>query len=180
VLSFVDISRIKAVERELRAYQRRAEVAIAASRGGLYEHSVPAGVDTYYNERWAEILGYAAAELPEAARFLDWLFERVHPDDRASLEQAYAAFNRGETDRYDVQVRLRHKDGRWLWVRGVCQPVERDEQGRATRVAGLMFDVKEELEACDQLQRARVSPQGSGWPREAAAAGPVQATRSAG
>ena len=153
VLSFVDITPIKAIERQLRTHQQRAEVAIAASRGGLYEHSVPPGADTYYNDRWAKILGFAPAQLPEAAKFLDWLFERIHPEDRSSLEKAYAAFNRGETDRYDVQVRLRHKDGHWLWVRGVCQPVERDEHRRATRVAGLMFDVSEEREASDRLQR---------------------------
>ena len=153
VLSFVDITRIKAVERQLRTYQRRAEVAIAASRGGLYEHGVPPGADTYCNDGWAEILGYAAAELPDAAKFLDWLLERTQPRERASLEQAYDAICGGRTDRYDVQVRLRHKDGHWLWVRWVAQPVERDEQGRVTRIAGLMFDVSREREAGDQLMR---------------------------
>ena len=153
VLSFVDITLIKAVERQLRTYQRRAEVAIAASRGGLYEHGVPPGADTYYNDRWAAILGYRAAELPEAGKFLDWLFERIHPEDRVSLERAYDGFRLGRADRYDVQVRLGHKDGRWLWVRGVAQPVERDEHGRATRIAGLMFDVSREREAGDELQR---------------------------
>jgi two-component system, chemotaxis family, CheB/CheR fusion protein len=95
VLSFVDISQNKEVERQLRIYQRRAEVAIAATEGGLYEHSVPPGADTYYNDRWADLLGYSAAELPAPRAFLDWLFERIHPDDRAALEHAYEAFIRG-------------------------------------------------------------------------------------
>ena len=125
---------------------------MAASEAGLYEHGVPPGADSYYNDRWAAILGYATAELPETGRFLDWLFERIHPADRAALEQAYDTFGRDRADRYDVQVRLRHKDGRWLWVRGVAQPIERDEHGRATRIAGLMFDVSGERAASDELR----------------------------
>ena len=124
----------------------------AASEAGLYEHGVPPGADSYYNDRWAAILGYATAELPETGRFLDWLFERIHPADRAALEQAYDTFGRDRADRYDVQVRLRHKDGHWLWVRGVAQPIERDEHGRATRIAGLMFDVSGERAASDELR----------------------------
>jgi two-component system, chemotaxis family, CheB/CheR fusion protein len=153
VLTFVDISHIKAVERQLRTYQRRAEVAIAASGAGLYEHSVPPGADTYYNDRWTEILGLAPADLPEPPDFLDWLFERILPEDRAFMEQAYDAINRGETDRYDVQVRLRHQDGRWIWVRGVAQLLERDQMGRVARIAGLILDVSKEREASDALER---------------------------
>ncbi len=153
VLTFVDISPMKEAK-QLLTYRKRAEVAIAACGGGLYEHSVPPGPETYYNERWAEILGYTAAELPDAPEFLDWLFERIEPEDRESLERAYGAFSRGKVDRYDVQVRLRHKDGHWVWVRGVCQPVEHDPNGRATRVAGLMFDVTAEHDANEQLQEA--------------------------
>ncbi len=115
---------------------------------------MPPGADTYYNERWSEILGHTTAGLPDAWEFLDWLFERIQPDDRESLEKAYSAFSRGKVDRYDVQVRLRHKDGHWVWVRGVCQPVARDPTGRATRVAGLMFDVTAEHDANEQLQEA--------------------------
>ncbi len=151
VLSFVDISQIKVVERQLRTYQRRAEVAIAASGAGLYEHSVPPGADTDYNDRWAQLLGLAPADLPDPRDFLDWLFERIHPEDRASMERAYDAFDRGGTDRYDVQVRLRHQDGHWVWVRGVAQLMERDRGGRVTRIAGLMFDVSKERDASDAL-----------------------------
>ena len=154
VLSFVDISQVKEVERQLRIYQRRAEVAIAATGGGLYEHSVPPGSDGYYNDRWADILGYDAAELPEARGFLDWLFARIHPEDRDGPQRAYEAFTRGALDRYEMRVRLRHKGGHWVWVHGVAQPLEHDAAGRVTRIAGLMFDVTQERAASDQLRRA--------------------------
>ncbi len=166
VLSFVDISQIKVVERQLRTYQRRAEVAIAASGAGLYEHSVPPGADTDYNDRWAEILGLARADLPDPGNFFEWLFERIHPEDRAAMEQAYDAISRGEIDRYDVQVRLRHQDGHWVWVRGVAQLLERDRAGRAARIAGLMFDVSKEHEVSDALtataERLRIALEAGG------------------
>ena len=154
VLTFVDISRVKEVEQQLRTYRNRSEIAIAASRGGLYEHAVPPGPDTYYSERWIQLLGYAGNELPEPRAFRDWLSLHAHPDDRVAFVDAYERLVRGEVVDNSLQIRLHHKDGHWVWVRYACQPIERDADGHPVRVAGLMFDTSTEHGAADELRQA--------------------------
>lgn len=141
-------------EEALRRSEQRLAVAVEASGGGVYEHSVPMGDDLYHSARWARILGYDPHELPTGPAFLRWLLERVHPDDAEAQRQAYDDFVSRRTNTYDMEVRLRHKDGHWLWVRSFSRALERDERGRVQRLAGLMFDIEERKRA--QAERERL------------------------
>ena len=139
----VALLRLAEAEKRLRHSQARLQVALEASGAGVYEHSVPLDECCDYDERWMEILGCHRDELPPNDRFLDWLFERVHPEDRTPFSLAYHDFIQGRTARCDVEVRLRHKRGHWVWVRSVSQATERDQQGHVRRLVGVMFDVTE-------------------------------------
>jgi PAS domain S-box-containing protein len=140
----VALLRLAEAEKRLRHNQARLQVALEASGGGVYEHSVPWDESCDHDDRCVEILGYCRDELPPRDRMLDWLFERVHPEDRAPLERACRDLIEERSVRYDVEVRLRHKRGHWVWVRGVSQPTERDQQGCVRRLVGVMFDVTEQ------------------------------------
>ena len=135
------------VGRELGAWvgRRRAEqrlrVAIEATGAALYEHAEPLDASTYHSPRCGAMLGFRPEELPPHDTFVNWAFERTHPQDRDRLVSAYAAFIGGETPGYEVEMRLRHRDGSWVWVRGYSRALARDRAGRVTRVAGLMLDV---------------------------------------
>ncbi len=148
----------EAIERQrtedaLRQSEERLAVAVEASGGGVYEHSLPLGNDLYHSARWAEILGYKPEELPSGQAFLPWLLERVHPDDIEAQQQAFDDFVADRTKTYDVEVRLRHRDGHWLWVRSFARALERDEQGRVRRLAGLMFDIEKRKRADAERER---------------------------
>src|SRR4029077_1924886 len=43
--------------------------------------------------------------------------ERTHPDDRAEVTRARAAFLAGERDAFDVEHRFQRTDGAWIWLR---------------------------------------------------------------
>lgn len=148
----------EAIERQrtedaLRQSEQRLAVAVEASGGGVYEHSVPLGDDLYHSARWAEILGYRREELPSGQAFLPWLLERVHPDDLEGQQQAFDDFVANRTKTYDMEVRVRHKDGHWLWVRSFARALERDEKGRVRRLAGLMFDIEKRKRADAERER---------------------------
>lgn len=124
-----------------RRAEQRLRVAVQASGAALYEHAVPLDASTYYSPRWATMLGYRLDDLPSYDNFLPWLYEQLHPEDRDTRHQAFEAFIAGETPSYEVEVRLRHRKGHWVWVRGFAQALARDDDGRVTRVAGLKFDI---------------------------------------
>ncbi|HUC86331.1 MAG TPA: PAS domain S-box protein [Candidatus Acidoferrales bacterium] len=112
-----------------------------ASHDGLWDWNIVTGED-HFSPRWKKILGYRDHELPNLkSTFIDLL----HPDDRALVEKTTTAhLEKGE--RYEVEFRLRHKNGSWRWVssRGA---VIRDASGRPIRMVGAISDVTERKQA---------------------------------
>jgi PAS domain S-box-containing protein len=143
----VDITERVQAEEALRESRERLQAALDASGGTIYDHRVPLDESTYHDDRWAELLGYRRDELPPYDRFLDWLYEQVHPEDLPHLQRAYEDFVEGRTPGYHVEVRLRHKQGHWVWVEGYSNAVERSEDGRVRRIVGVMSDITERKEA---------------------------------
>ncbi len=137
-----DVTELRTANARLEAKSRRLELAWETARGGIYEHRVPFDESTYYSDQWARILGYRQEELPHYQEFLTWLVEEmVHPDDRERVEQSYADFIEGRCERYQVEARMRHRAGHWVWVRTIAQALERDTGGRVRHVLGLMLDI---------------------------------------
>jgi PAS domain S-box-containing protein len=130
----------------------RLALALEASGAGIYDHAVPLRADTYHSERWAEILGYTIGELPPADEFMEWLAARVHSEDLPGWERAHSDFIDGLAPVYDVEIRMQHWDGRWIWVRARSKAVTRDEKGRVTRVVGVMTDITEKKQAEEALR----------------------------
>jgi PAS domain S-box-containing protein len=141
VVTFTDITELRAANESLEAKSRRLELAWDAARGGVYEHRVPLDETTYHSDQWAQVLGYRPEELPPPEGFEDWLREQIHPDDREVFAGVYKAFLAGEVQRLQIEARLRHHGGHWVWVRGVAKALERDAEGRVRHVLGMMIDI---------------------------------------
>ena len=98
-----------------------------------------------------ERLGYSGSEIPAdhaAAMAL------VHPDDRDAFGRAIAAYLGGETPEFEVEVRMRHKDGtyRWFLKRGIA---ERDAEGTPVRFTGTDLDITERKRLEKALRQAK-------------------------
>jgi diguanylate cyclase (GGDEF)-like protein/PAS domain S-box-containing protein len=81
----------------------------------------------------------------------DWRERVVHRDDRERVEVAMTAHLSGDTDRYEVEYRLRDVDGAWNWVRSRGRVVARDAAGVPTLAAGTFRVV--ERERAEEAQR---------------------------
>ena len=99
------------------------------------------------------MLGYEEGELANTADL--WL-ELTHPDDR---ERALASGDRhitGLTDFIETEIRLRHKDGHWVWVLDRGGVVERDGAGKPVRLMGVQTDITKQKAAEAQLEQVNV------------------------
>lgn len=67
--------------------------------------------------------------------------EVLHPDDAPRVIDALERHIAGETESYETEHRVRTRDGAYIWVRARGRVVERDEAGRALRVAGTWRDI---------------------------------------
>ena len=78
---------------------------------------------------------------------------RVHPEDRERVGRAIRAYLSGETREYEVEYRVRHKDGsyRWRLARGVAV---RDAEGRPIRFMGSSVDITDLKRAEEALRES--------------------------
>lgn len=121
----------------LGALSTRYRNILDSTNVGTWEWNIQTG-DVLFNERWCSMLGYAQTEIKP--RLESW-YSLIHVDDFANIEKALVAHLNGGAPFYECEHRLRHKDGRDIWVLGRGQVLERDEQGRPLRAAGMHMDI---------------------------------------
>lgn len=89
-----------------------------------------------------QITGFPADEL--AAGGQDGWFARIHPDDVETVRSQYAALVL-EGKPFDVEYRMRHRGGRWIWVHD--RAVSSWEQDGVVHVAGVFADITDRKQA---------------------------------
>lgn len=67
----------------------------------------------------------------------------VHPDERDILDDQARALFAGDIESIRVKTRLKTPEG-WCWVQTIGAPVEFDEHGRPTLIAGIYLDYSAE------------------------------------
>lgn len=130
---------------------------VVGTRAGTWTWNVQTG-EVRFNERWAEIIGFTLDEL--APLSIQTWTERFHPEDLERSTQALEAHFRGETAFFDCEVRIRHKQGHWVWVHDRGSLQGRTEDGLPLWMHGTHLDISarrdaeaSRLELLDRLQR---------------------------
>lgn len=132
--------------------ERRVSRLIDGARVGTWEYDQLKG-HTQINDRWAEILGYRAAELTPLPRER-WL-SMLHPDDaRDMLAREALLFAAGDRN-IEHEFRIRHRDGHWVWILSRGQVIEWDTAGKPLQITGVHIDISgaKELEAALARER---------------------------
>jgi diguanylate cyclase (GGDEF)-like protein/PAS domain S-box-containing protein len=147
-LDKVQLKRSQArLHEELRANERRYALVARAANDGLWDWDL---VDNRacFSARWKQMLGFEEDEIGDSVE--EWL-QRVHADDLQRVRSALEHHLDGHLDPFRSEHRIRHKNGtyRWMLTRGMA---ERDESGRAVRMAGSQTDITERRIAEQQLQ----------------------------
>lgn len=135
--------------REIEKLKDQMALALSGNRDAVWDCSIPGESSaSYMSERWQEMLGFCAEELPFSS-FSDWK-TRVHPDDYENIMLDVKKHYEGKTEFYTNVHREKHKDGRWIWIiaRGKAQF---DEHGNPTRMNGTFTDITETKEIEEKL-----------------------------
>ncbi|MDP2242842.1 EAL domain-containing protein [Pseudomonas sp.] len=117
--------------RALSKSEARLALALEASELGLWDWNLQS--DEVHHSQLKEIFGLE----PEAVQaMLRDLKPRLHPDDVPLLRRALVEHMKGRSDDYQIEYRVKHADGHWVWVEDRGRAVERDAQGRVLRMLG--------------------------------------------
>lgn len=131
---------------ELAEAQLRLEMAMSAAQMGTWEW-IPATGEAFWSPQLFQMLGLSPTTNGRihGSRF----FEKVHPDDRAAVQDALTdAVSHGAN--YEAEMRILGADGqvRWIMGRGVIVP---GTSGDDMRLIGVNVDITERKKAEQQL-----------------------------
>ena len=99
-----------------------------------------------------DILGYPPERFLEDASF--W-FSIMHPDDLAYL-RSIDAFNNADFRPFDHEYRMRHAEGRWVWVHDISTAVL-GATGELEYFLGFLTDVSARRDAEERLREAELT-----------------------
>ncbi|MBF2029703.1 MAG: PAS domain-containing protein [Oscillatoriales cyanobacterium C42_A2020_001] len=145
---FRDISDRIRVEEALQASEERFRFAARAVVGIVYDWNI-ATEEVYRSEGLEQLIGLKPEDAPQHR---EWWVERIHPEDQIYLYAIMEQILNGEADRYSLEYRVRHEDGRWVnvWDRGY---LIRDKARKLTRVVGFTADITERKQAENERER---------------------------
>jgi diguanylate cyclase (GGDEF)-like protein/PAS domain S-box-containing protein len=133
----------KRADQALKEAESRWNFALDSAAQGVWDFDGRRG-RTFHSPLWKRMLGYAPDELSDDPDL--WL-QLMHPDDRERAVEADRIHKQGETPYCEAEFRMRHKDGRWIWVLDRGSVVERDDQGNVIRAIGTHTDITRQKEA---------------------------------
>lgn len=136
--TYRNIERRKQAEIALQKSEERFRFVMEATGEGIWDWRVASDVIAH-NASFSRILGLNDRDLEHATTLIRSL---IHPDDLASVAGSMAACLDDGKD-FVSEHRVRHADGRYVWVAGKGRVVEWGGGGQPLRTVGSLRDISE-------------------------------------
>jgi len=136
VIAIENITERVIAERALSASEERLDLVVKGSNDGWWDLDLITNT-AYHSDRWWTMLGYE--QNMDVIDPTHWQ-TLTHPDDITPLINHLREVVASQETQYEVELRLRHKDGHYLDIltRGF---IARDASGKALRIAGTNTDI---------------------------------------
>lgn len=145
-----DVTVRREAEKALRQQENELLHVVDMVSDGLWDWDIVHDKVTC-SAQWYQMLGYVPGAFPMSYEKLE---ELTHPEDVPKIEEAVRAYFSGETERYEVEIRMRREDRSYakVWARGSL--VERTPEGDPARMMGFHADVSKEREVEEALRES--------------------------
>ena len=118
--------------------QERLTTVVEGTGVGLWESRPAQGV-LYVSDPWSRMIGLQRdATQPMPAE--QWR-NLIHPDDRAAVFKMIAECPREQDHVFQLDFRVRHADGRWIWVASRGTITDWGADGKPRRIVGIQSDI---------------------------------------
>ena len=128
---------------ELYKSEERFSLAMRGANDGLWDWNIETD-EVYYSPRWKSMLGYGENDLDNTLNTWSGL---VHPDDKDMVLEKVQDYIAGRVDSFEVEMRMRHRDGHEVFVLSRAFLVTRESDGKPVRLVGTHVDITERKKA---------------------------------
>jgi signal transduction histidine kinase/ABC-type amino acid transport substrate-binding protein/CheY-like chemotaxis protein len=144
VASFVEITKRKQAEEQLKIQSQRLQLATSSARLAVWDWNVRDN-QMHWDDRMFELYGITRETFPNSVEA--WL-NGLHPEDKdAAVAASQAALN-GEQD-FNTLFRVLHPDGTVKHIRANALVI-RGGDGIAERMIGINYDITESIRLADE------------------------------
>lgn len=144
VVTLRDTTDRRKAARELEIARRRLDAALLASGVCVFEFQLPLDPNARLDPSLAALLGACCEAIPVGSGLLNWLSDRLHPDDVAAMRASFVEIAEGREQHVSMEFRLRHASGGWrrFSVTGQVVAFEREDGGHV--LVGVVQDVTDQ------------------------------------
>ncbi|WP_218944241.1 bifunctional diguanylate cyclase/phosphodiesterase [Marinicella rhabdoformis] len=128
-----DISQQNNLEKKV----ERFTLALKGANDGIWDWDLNTN-EVYYSPRWKGMLGYKENELENS---LETWAKLVHPDEKERVLAQVKAYTNGESDSFEVEMRMLHRNGRSIHVLSRAFLVASKGDGEHDRLVGTHVDI---------------------------------------
>ncbi|MCP3891613.1 MAG: PAS domain-containing protein [Desulfobulbaceae bacterium] len=129
--------RLDSAEKALRQSEERFKLAMEATQDGIWDWNVETN-DVYLSPNWSSLLGLNSNQFQLDIKAWSKL---IHIDDKTTVFKAFLDCLNNHNDDFEVEYRIRVKNGDWMWILGRGKVVTRDRRGHAVRMVGTQTDI---------------------------------------
>ncbi len=133
----------------LQEEKTKLQNVIKSANVGTWDWNVQTG-EASFDAESAALLGYTLDEL-QPIGFEKWMRLKAPEDERESnfrLEQ----HARGQTEFYEFESKMKHKNGNWVWIQGRGKVITWTPDGKPLKMFGIHSDVTVRKEAEEALR----------------------------
>lgn len=150
VIIAANVTEVHLQQQQIKQEHNRMDAIINGSSLGTWEWNIQTGT-TIYNQRWFELLGMQ----PQQVSSIQLWASLLHPDDLVQSEQILAQHFAQARPYYDSKFRMKHQDGRWVWIHAIGKVMSWTSDGQPLLMFGIHTDVTEALEKEAEILETR-------------------------
>ena len=148
-----DITASKAAIEKLRERQHFIETVLDAEPGTVYIYDLQENKNVFVNRNWLVNYGYS---VEETQHMDDLLTGIIHVEDLPRIIEYHNHIRSAGNDKgnFEVEYRIRRKDGEWRWVLSRDTVFTRNATGQVTQILGILHDMTESKQKQDALSES--------------------------
>jgi two-component system, cell cycle sensor histidine kinase and response regulator CckA len=123
--------------------EERIAIALDATGNGFFDFDLDTR-QLYISPRLYSMTGYTPEELPST---FDAFISLVHPENKNPIFEKIRELMENRINSYKLTIRIKSKDGKWLWILSRGKIAGMNSKGKPSRVVGAFVDITDFKEA---------------------------------